>query len=118
LSSYEPGTATRKNEEAFIRDIALWAQNNNSKIVFAIFPAENQLTDQNRKPQEFIKSLGNKFDFPVIDILPYLIDANKKGKVYLPGDHQHLNEYGSQIVSNIIKEWLINQTNLTNVTNK
>ncbi len=118
LSSFEPGTLTRLNEKAFIRDIVQWTRKNSSEIVFVIFPAENQLADENRMPQDFIKSLGEEYNFPVIDLLPYLIEADKGEKVYLPGDHQHLNAYGSQIVSNIVKEWLINQTNLTNVTNK
>ena len=107
LSSYEPGSATRLNEEAFIKDIVLWAKNNGTKIVFVVFPAENQLNDGNRVPQEFLLNLGKQENFPVLDLLPYLTETNKNGKVYLPEDHQHLNAYGNKIVSDLIKEWLI-----------
>ncbi len=107
LSAYEPETVTRKNEKALIRDIVLWSQENNSKIIFVIFPAENQLVDGNRQPQVFIENLAEEFRFPVIDLIPYLIEASKKGKIYLTGDTQHLNAFGNEIVSNVTKNWLI-----------
>ncbi len=107
LSAYEPGTVTRETEKALISDIVLWSRKNNSKIIFIIFPAENQLADGNRQPQNFLETLAREFRFPVIDLIPHFIEASKKGKIYLTGDTQHLTAFGNEIVSNVIKNYLI-----------
>jgi len=106
LSSYRPETVTRKNEKAYIRDIILWGKKHNTPIIFVIFPAENQLTDGNRLPQEFIQELGEEFRFPVIDLIPYFTEAQQKKRIYLPKDHAHLNKDGSELVATIISDWL------------
>jgi hypothetical protein len=113
ISTYETGTVTKGNEEVFVHDIVLWAQQNESNILFVIFPAETQFADNNKIPQDFIKSLGEKNNFPVIDLLPYLSKAHKKERIFLEGDHSHLNPRGMKLVSDILQQWLIkNRHNL------
>lgn len=106
LSSYRPGSVTRRNEKAYIRDIITWGNNNKTPIIFIVFPAENQLTDGNKLPQEFIQELGRELGFPVIDLIPYFIKAQEKRRLYLPKDHTHLNKEGSKLVATIISDWL------------
>lgn len=107
ISTYETGTVTKRNEKVFVHDIVLWAQQNESNILFVIFPAETQFADKNKIPQDFIKSLGEEYNFPVIDLLPYLSKAHKKERIFLEGDYSHLSAKGMKLVSDILKQWLI-----------
>jgi len=50
ISTYETGTSTKRNEKVFVHDVVQWTQQNDSNILFVIFPAETQFTDKNRIP--------------------------------------------------------------------
>lgn len=107
LSAYELDSETRINEEKYIGDVVAWCERNKAGLLFLICPAETQFADGNTKPHEFIKELSHRYNFPVVDLKPYLEKANTEERVFLPGDMAHLNPKGNKLVSNIIKVWLV-----------
>lgn len=107
MSAYDRDSVTRKNEEKFIHDIVVWSNENNAELLFVVFPAETQFVDGNIKPQRFIEELGKQYNFPVINMMPYLARANEVGRVHLAGDPGHLNPRGLEIASNVIRDWLV-----------
>lgn len=107
MSSYDLESENRKNEERYIHDIVIWSQRNKSALLFVLCPAELQFVDGNTRPQNFIKELGKRYNFPVIDLMHDLATANKRGRIFLPNDRCHLNPRGNRIIADIIKEWLV-----------
>ena len=106
ISSYELNSQTRKNEKKYIYDIVNWCQKNKTKLLFILLPAENQFNDGHTEPQEFVKSLGERYDFPVVDLMPRLALANSEKRIFLPGQ-SHLNSYGNSVVASIISSFLL-----------
>ncbi len=93
-------------------DLNYKLKKDNKKLVLIVFPYTQQFNNSmsyGRMPQEKLLNLSVGTNMTVIDLTTDL-DLPNYSKYYLPLDNVHLNAAGQKKVSEILYEWLINNS--------
>lgn len=104
LDAYQIGSATRVNEEKYIADIAHWSNEHAIPIDLVALPAKDQLTDDERGPQEFLTLMAERYKLQMYDMLPKYRQEQAREEIFLPQDQAHLNRVGTKLISSTLVE--------------
>jgi len=104
----------------------LYAKKSNTQVVFALAPSIVQVEDnlwnqvkrydtsinlQKDLPNTNLLAFAKANDIKMIDLMPYLINANRKGeKVYHSIEH-HWNAKGNKVVADALSKYIQQEIN-------